>query len=844
MPAASIGVDFVANTARWTADIERAKGVLSSNEKQMNGSLSRISGGFDRMGKSSGAMRSGFQQLSFQINDVAAQMANGTKASVIFAQQSGQVIQALQLMSGGSSKFASFMGGPWGIAISVGVSALSALWSMHQQTEEAAKKNKDAHELFADKLDRTKHSLEEVTQAVRDYNGQQALSREITLQNAEAATIAAAKNIGEALSIRQKLAARLAEAQEASSRSTMGSAAGVYSAASNLSQVQQEIAANDAQLRSLAADARATVVTVAEQLAKIRSDPTEKTRTGFDLLRQNARRTITDVNALATRLADLNKQETAALARIAEANRGTKDRQSGREIDMAGARAIVAGIGGRVTSGVRSTSEQAVLYARYQAGTGSLAAPPGHSDHEAGRALDIAKTPGISLAKIRKAFDDAGVRIKQLLDEGNHFHVAWGGAKNTAEAAAAKMERAREKAVRRQEGFDSASAALDLEILAAKKAGVTDAGQLAQLARDQIKIEADKFNSSVEAKVKLGDLTRVQANELEIKNAIVASLKDQQIATEEATRKARETLDVKLAANDNERDLLSLQESLAVTTGQRRDLQLRMLEIEKETERLKLEETIASRTATDAQKRIAQSRLNQLDQTYSLKGEAVRNQTAGPLEQYLKDTDPAKLQERAETLVVNELESVHQGITDAIAGALGIQDPLLKGLIDMFIEQVLIRPIAQALQQAQGAGGGGGGGGWFGQLLGIGLGAIGGGGGTIGGLTASQFTGQIGTEISGWATPANILGGFASGTDSARPGYHWVGEDGPELLKFRGGEKVVPNHMLRGGNDNSGGTYAIHVNGAGMTDRQARETGAQIQRGIRQEQARNLRMGG
>lgn len=36
------------------------------------------------------------------------------------------------------------------------------------------------------------------------------------------------------------------------------------------------------------------------------------------------------------------------------------------------------------------------------------------------------------------------------------------------------------------------------------------------------------------------------------------------------------------------------------------------------------------------------------------------------------------------------------------------------------------------------------------------------------------------------------LPGFASGTDSAPPGWAWVGENGAELVKFRGGEKVMP----------------------------------------------------
>lgn len=53
------------------------------------------------------------------------------------------------------------------------------------------------------------------------------------------------------------------------------------------------------------------------------------------------------------------------------------------------------GISGTVTSGVRSSSKQAQLYADYQAGRSSIpAAPPGRSAHEYGLALDFVVDEG------------------------------------------------------------------------------------------------------------------------------------------------------------------------------------------------------------------------------------------------------------------------------------------------------------------------------------------------------------------------------------------------------------------------------------------------------------------
>src|SRR5690242_12886840 len=48
-----------------------------------------------------------------------------------------------------------------------------------------------------------------------------------------------------------------------------------------------------------------------------------------------------------------------------------------------------AGIDLRIRSGFRSFAKQARLYKKYRRGEGNLAARPGYSNHESGRALDI-----------------------------------------------------------------------------------------------------------------------------------------------------------------------------------------------------------------------------------------------------------------------------------------------------------------------------------------------------------------------------------------------------------------------------------------------------------------------
>jgi len=77
-----------------------------------------------------------------------------------------------------------------------------------------------------------------------------------------------------------------------------------------------------------------------------------------------------------------------------------------------------------VVSDYRTHAEQQALYDKYLAGTGNLAAPPGHSMHEQGRAVDISS-----------AFLAANPQLKAwLLDHGwandvggEPWHYSWQG---------------------------------------------------------------------------------------------------------------------------------------------------------------------------------------------------------------------------------------------------------------------------------------------------------------------------------------------------------------------------------------------------------------------------------
>lgn len=140
---------------------------LGADTAQFEQGMRRAAGAVDQFGAvqrrgmaASGSYRMGMQQLGFQVNDVATQLASGTRVATVFAQQSGQVIQAIQMMSGGASGFAAFMAGPWGVAMTAGAIVLLPLIARMFDTRSELDKATDAAAENARKADLNRQAQE------------------------------------------------------------------------------------------------------------------------------------------------------------------------------------------------------------------------------------------------------------------------------------------------------------------------------------------------------------------------------------------------------------------------------------------------------------------------------------------------------------------------------------------------------------------------------------------------------------------------------------------------------------------------------------------------------------
>ncbi|WP_066770107.1 tape measure protein [Sphingobium sp. CCH11-B1] len=274
------------------------------------------------------------------------------------------------------------------------------------------------------------------------------------------------------------------------------------------------------------------------------------------------------------------------------------------------------------------------------------------------------------------------------------------------------------------EAFAREEASLNDEILRLKQVEITSADEKAksEIARAETAKAAAVKDVNADERY-----TAEQKKKIVVLIETVAALETAKAVYERDVQTAKEALDVRLGDLRNQQDLLRAQTDLADTREQRRDLELRLLDLAYQQERAELEAVIASKDATEAQKKIAQARLAALGQMQQAETAGIERQYEGPLARYRRNLDATSTQDQIEELVTQELDYVRDGIRDSITKRLGIKDPFLAGLLDMFIQQNIIKPLAASFA---GAGGGIGG---IVKTVGSFLGFSSGGSGTIGG---------------------------------------------------------------------------------------------------------------
>lgn len=220
-----------------------------------------------------GQQRAGMQQLSYQIGDVATQFASGTSASIIFAQQSGQVIQALSLMTNGTKGLLGFLGGPWGIAFSsalvVATPLVAKLFEESEASKEATKAAKEHKRAVLDLAD----AQDDAIRTADEKLARDAASIRSDLD----AAIATRKRTQAVLELAK---ANLDAAKKRSDDPTLageggfnGGAAAAASYDSQISALTKALATNEAEIRRLTGGFESGLARLIESKVDARSTP-------------------------------------------------------------------------------------------------------------------------------------------------------------------------------------------------------------------------------------------------------------------------------------------------------------------------------------------------------------------------------------------------------------------------------------------------------------------------------------------------------------------------------------------------------------------------------------------
>lgn len=256
--------------------------------------------------------------------------------------------------------------------------------------------------------------------------------------------------------------------------------------------------------------------------------------------------------------------------------------------------------------------------------------------------------------------------------------------------------------------YEDQLASITQRILSALEQQAKSADERAEFQLRQLEFDRIQAKSEIEADK---NYSKAQKADLLAANERLADRERERIEFERKLANEREANDLAEERYRGEEVALQIAFELADTQADRRRLALELLDLEERQQRAVLEAVLASETSAEADKKRAQIALDNLNRTSDAKRTATERANEGPLARYARGFgDPAS---DAEQLVVDEIEYFRDGIRSGIEKVTGTKDPLINGLIQMLIDQVLIRPIVEALGGLQGAAGGGGIGGIF-----------------------------------------------------------------------------------------------------------------------------------
>lgn len=842
-----IAIEAQMNTASVAQGTSVVTGAMSEVERSATQAEVAVKTSSTKIVESHTRMGASGMILQHVVRSTADQFASGAPAAQIFAQHIGMIGEAAALSGESMGKFGAFMAGPWGLAVSAGVSLLTVLIAGHRGAGDAAKE----HETFEQTLIRALHgeadAIDKVTESMRARNDAvregMALDTDRMAHQRAGAVGEAGVAQGSLAQLRSDLATAQSALHEALTFATHPGV-GPEVAQARVADLTRQVAVAEANLAGV--EARVTNVDIQASRARITNE--ERVNAQFDVLQTNmenaarrARAVAPNDQAYIARInAALDAQERqlaqTRLAGVEPARRlDQMQQQLNRDYSavpfsevrsriianeapasLGGYNAIAfnnAGGGNRYgvpqANLVAMTIGQVLDYQlntirpltrnhpnqRDPRGIGSTGAGAYQFEHDTLR-QNAEQTFGAGYASQRFTPENQDRIAETLYNRvrGNPTALrnTWAafqpGHQGPGDNAASEAERQAHEAIalaarRRQDEdhFQEELAGLNADLANARRQQIQTVQQAADFEIQQIeeqrvqkdrRLQVEADNESLQDEASRATY-QAHARQLIAINDQTAEVRKGAVRVRLQQQLDEQRIQIAEIEIHDQESILQARASLARTALERRDIELRLLDLQHQEEILAIQKQRAQQNLSPDQRAQLDRDEAASNTRYGLAQQNVRRQTQGPLDQFF-DQIPKTAQEMNEALqhvAVDGLTQLNDGLAQAASRFLH-----LGGIAGSVLDTILNDLIRIVLQQAELAASGKGGG-WSGFLSNIAslVGAAPGGSG--GGLPAGNNQ---------WAQLANLGGSFGGGRATGGPvraGVPYiVGENGQELF--------------------------------------------------------------
>lgn len=724
--AESVVIEVAARVDKAGADMRKLDGTFSSTTNSMKEATRSLEASVDRAAatieKDSARIANANRNVGRQLSDITAQLAGGQSPFLIAAQQAPQLADALTDTGGKAAKVAAFFSGPLGAALlGVGTIVAGTLIPALLSGGDATDTMSDAQADLKNYLDLTTGAINRQTTAVERLAAAQARQGAIE-QQTNAYLTARRRAVG--------------AVQDAGS---------ISNPVLNASEVMDPRSALDdpikRRLRELVAEYNAGRRSIGDFGIAVRQAVGD---------RPEYRELVKTVTAQSAAAVDATRNVNKLRAEQALLT-GTATKQQ----------KALLGVGQATTSLVEKQVALATATTGLERARAKLALV-----EERGRSIQAGDTKALTQYRAELTAAQTAVNAAEAAEkattQAKRDHT-------TATRAAARAERERIKDLREAARAERDLIGLRSDLLSSKSDLTSDSRLQDEYSRQRIRLDQQGQIGRLEEQRDLGSLSR---REYDARKQLVDEITANRLLLvnrNETIRAANEQLAAEQARIGNDRELLTAQETLARTAGERAAIQNQLLDLAIEERRLAAQRVVdlaAQGKASREEGAIAQATLNALPTVRAVGQRTIARQNMSSGQGYV-DSLPrsaSEINEAIESIEVRGLQQLNSELTEAILGAksLGaafssVADQIIKDLLRIAIQQLIIQPLATSLF--------GGAGGVAGAALPL-----------VGGLFG---------------------GARAGGGPVAAGKTYLVGERGPELLRM-GGQPgtVIPNHGL------------------------------------------------